>query len=276
MILGILASASALLLIAVGALYSEYAGRLALFLDAAINLSAFLFFTFFSVTGNAVFAFCLAVFVSSALIYGSALTIERLKADPFVAAIALSLVIEGALSALSANLFGTRGVLTAKNFVFVRAHVRVAAAAVCAALSTLLLLFLKTSVKGLYFRISGTNPDVLEARGINSAAYKCRAWLITAFCASVAGGFYAAEISSFVPNIAGGRGWIALVLVFLGRKKPLFIGAAALFFAAAEYASSYLPNALPNIPSALLIALPYIAALVVISALPRERTGAEG
>ena len=78
MILGILASASALLLIAVGALYSEYAGRLALFLDAAINLSAFLFFTFFSVTGNAVFAFCLAVFVSSALIYGSALTIERL------------------------------------------------------------------------------------------------------------------------------------------------------------------------------------------------------
>ena len=47
-------------------------------------------------------------------------------------------------------------------------------------------------------------------------------------------------------------------------------------FAAAEYASSYLPNTLPNIPSALLIALPYIAALVVISALPRERTGAEG
>ena len=57
---------------------------------------------------------------------------------------------------------------------------------------------------------------------------------------------------------------------------PLFIGAAALFFAAAEYASAYLPNALPNIPSALLIALPYIAALAVISALPRERTGAAG
>ncbi|MGP1459178.1 MAG: hypothetical protein ACTTKL_07695 [Treponema sp.] len=39
---------------------------------------------------------------------------------------------------------------------------------------------------------------------------------------------------------------------------------------AAEYASSYLPNALPAIPSALLISL------LVISALPRERTGTAG
>ncbi|MGP1458856.1 MAG: ABC transporter permease subunit [Treponema sp.] len=276
MILGIFSSAAALFLIAIGALYSEYAGRLALFLDAVINLSAFLFFAFAFSTGNAVFAFCLAVFVSSALIYGLALTVERLKADPFVAAIALSLIIEGAVSALSAGIFGTRGVLTAENFAFPRAQARLTAGTACVVLSALLIIFLKTSVKGLYFRISGTDPDVLEARGVNSSAYKCRAWLVTAFCASAAGGFYAAEISSFVPNIAGGRGWIALALVFLGRKKPLFIAAAAIFFAAAEYASSYLPNALPAIPSALLISLPYIAALAVISALPRERTGTTG
>ena len=92
-------------------------------------------------------------------------------------------------------------------------------------------------------------------------------------CASTAGCFYAAEISSFVPNIAGGRGWIALVLVFLGRKKPLFIAAASVFFAAAEYCASYLPNALQNIPPALLISLPYIAALVIISVMPRKTDG---
>lgn len=271
MILGLAASSCTLFLIAAGALYSEYAGRLALFLDAVINLSAFLFFTLFSVTGSTIFAFFAAVVISSMIVYASALIIEFLKADPFVAAIALSLIIEGTITAISVNIFGTRGVLTSENFMFPRADVRLTAAVVCAALSVLLIIFLKTSVKGLYFRIAGTDSAVLEARGINSASYKCAAWLVSAFCASSAGCFYAAEISSFVPNIAGGRGWIALVLVFLGRKKPLYIAAAALFFAAAEYSASYLPNALPNIPPALLISLPYLAALAVISVLPGER-----
>lgn len=271
MILGLAASSCSLFLIAAGALYSEYAGRLALFLDAVINLSAFLFFTLFSVTGNMIFAFFAAVVISSMIVYASALIIEFLKADPFVAAIALSLIIEGTITAISVNIFGTRGVLTSENFMFPRADVRLTAAVVCAALSALLIIFLKTSVKGLYFRIAGTDSAVLEARGINSASYKCAAWPVSAFCASSAGCFYAAEISSFVPNIAGGRGWIALVLVFLGRKKPLYIAAAALFFAAAECFASYLPNTLPNIPPALLISLPYLAALAVISVLPGER-----
>ena len=271
MILGLAASSCTVFLIAAGALYSEYAGRLALFLDAVINLSAFLFFTLFSVTGSTIFAFFAAVVISSMIVYASALIIEFLKADPFVAAIALSLIIEGTITAISVNIFGTRGVLTSGNFMFPRADVRLTAAVVCAALSVLLIIFLKTSVKGLYFRIAGTDSAVLEARGINSASYKCAAWLVSAFCASSAGCFYAAEISSFVPNIAGGRGWIALVLVFLGRKKPLYIAAAALFFAAAEYSASYLPNALPNIPPALLVSLPYLAALAVISILPGER-----
>ena len=271
MILGLAASSCSLFLIAAGALYSEYAGRLALFLDAVINLSAFLFFTLFSVTGNTIFAFFAAVVISSMIVYASALIIEFLKADPFVAAIALSLIIEGTITAISVNIFGTRGVLISEKFIFPRADVRLTAAVVCAALSAFLIIFLKTSVKGLYFRIAGTDSAVLEARGINSASYKCAAWLVSAFCASSAGCFYAAEISSFVPNIAGGRGWIALVLVFLGRKKPLYIAAAALFFAAAECFASYLPNTLPNIPPALLISLPYLAALAVISVLPGER-----
>ena len=271
MILGLAASSCTLFLIAAGALYSEYAGRLALFLDAVINLSAFLFFTLASATGNMIFAFFAAVVISSMIVYASALIIEFLQADPFVAAIALSLIIEGTITAISVNIFGTRGVLTSEKFIFPRADVRLTAAVVCAALSAFLIIFLNTSVKGLYFRIAGTDSAVLEARGINSASYKCAAWLVSAFCASSAGCFYAAEISSFVPNIAGGRGWIALVLVFLGRKKPLYIAAAALFFAAAEYSASYLPNALPNIPPALLISLPYLAALAVISILPGER-----
>ena len=271
MILGLAASSCTLFLIAAGALYSEYGGRLALFLDAVINLSAFLFFTLASATGNMIFAFFAAVVISSMIVYASALIIEFLKADPFVAAIALSLIIEGTITAISVNIFGTRGVLTSEKFIFPRADVRLTAAVVCAALSAFLIIFLNTSVKGLYFRIAGTDSAVLEARGINSASYKCAAWLVSAFCASSAGCFYAAEISSFVPNIAGGRGWIALVLVFLGRKKPLYIAAAALFFAAAEYSASYLPNALPNIPPALLISLPYLAALAVISILPGER-----
>lgn len=273
MIFGLASSVCTLFLIATGALYSEYAGRLALFLDAVINLSAFLFFTFVSISGNTVFAFFAALAISSAVVYVSALIIEYLKADPFVAAVALSLIIEGALSALSVKIFGTRGILTSANFVFSRTQVRITAAIISSALSAFLIIFLKTSVKGLYFRITGTDSAVLEARGIDSSSYKCAAWVITAMCASTAGCFYAAEISSFVPNIAGGRGWIALVLVFLGRKKPLFIAAASVFFAAAEYCASYLPNALQNIPPALLISLPYIAALVIISVMPRKVDG---
>ena len=77
MIFGLASSVCTLFLIATGALYSEYAGRLALFLDAVINLSAFLFFTFVSISGNTVFAFFAALAISSAVVYVSALIIFK-------------------------------------------------------------------------------------------------------------------------------------------------------------------------------------------------------
>ena len=271
MILGIAASASALFLIAVGALYSEYSGRLALFLDAVINLAAFLFFAFSARTANIPLAFALAVAMPVAAVALFARAVDHVKADPFIASLAFALIIEGTITALSVGMFGTRGVLSSERFAFIRSEAKGIAACSEAALSAALIAFLHFSVKGVYFRIAGTNADVLEARGVSSAAYKRRAWCIASFCAAVAGCAYAAELSSFVPNLAGGRGWIALVLVFLGRKNAAFIAAAAVFFAGAEYASSYLPNSFPRLPPALLIALPYLAALAVIAVIPKAK-----
>ncbi len=271
MILSIAASASALFLIAIGALYSEYSGRLALFLDAIINLAAFLFFAFSAHTGRIPLAFALAVLLATAAVALFAGAVDHFKADPFIASLAFALIIEGAITALSVRFFGTRGVLSSERFAFVRGRVKGITAFADAAVSVGLIVFLKCSVKGVYFRIAGTNAPVLDARGVSSAAYKRRAWRIAALCAAVAGCGYAAELSSFVPNLAGGRGWIALALVFLGRKNAIFIACAALFFASAEYAASYLPNVFPQLPSALLIALPYLAALIVIAVIPKEK-----
>lgn len=259
-----LAYACPLILCSLGALFSEYAGCLALFLDGLVSFSAFLFYAFTVLTGAPILGAVLACLGSVIITLGFSALVERGKANRFIAAIALNLLFGALTSCLSSLLFGTRGVLAADPFRFSATAARAEAIVVTAVFIAMSVFFLRFSRTGLYLIITGSDADVLTAKGVNPGKLRTLSWCLAALYGSIAGILLATRLSSFVPNISSGRGWMALAAVFLGKKKPLRIVAAVLIFCLADIFGANIQNYLPGIPSSLLISLPYLVSLLLI------------
>ena len=274
-LLALLSYSGPLILCSIGALFSEYAGCLALFLDGLVSFSAFLFYTFSTATGSQVAGGIQACLSSVLITLGFSAVVEKGRANRFIAAIAMNLLFGAMTSCLSWALFGTRGVLAAGTAGTAGAvgaagaavsagTARAASVLVTAVLVALALLFLRYSRAGLYIRVAGGNADVLKAKGVNPGRIRTLSWSLAALYGSSAGCLLVMRLSSFVPNISSGRGWMALAAVFLGKKKPLRIVAAVLIFCLADIFSANIQNYITGIPSSLLISLPYLVSLLLI------------
>ena len=77
-----------LLLAATGALFSEYTGCLALFMDGLITFSGFMTYAFTVLTGSLFAGIILSAIISSLVCLLFAFIIEKFRANYFVAAIA--------------------------------------------------------------------------------------------------------------------------------------------------------------------------------------------
>lgn len=265
--LNVIAYACPLLLAATGALFSEYTGSLALFLDGFITFAGFLTFSFITATGSAVAGILLSSLTVTLTGLFFAFIIEKTKANKFIAAIALNLL-AGALTTLFSSLiFKTRGVLVSPLSNFAPKNVSIFAIIITALLTVAAILYLKKSQTGIYFRITGSNAEELTVRGVSPGLYRILSWGIAAFFASFAGSILSMKISSFVPNLASGKGWLALAAVFMGRRKLWKIALFVLIFCGIDFASVYIQSFFPAIPSSVILSLPYIVtlALVVIS-----------
>lgn len=259
-----------LLLITVGALCSEYADRMACFLDGIINLGAFLCFAFSVLTKNTLIGCILSIFVCTFTVYILEKLIIHLNADIFLCSLAMNILFTALCSLLSSVFFNTRNVLSSSLFSFNPVIMRPVTAVICMIVTCSIIYFLYFTKDGLCLRVSGSDSNVLEAKGISSFRYKNLSWCITAFCGALCGCCLCLCLSSFVPSISAGRGWIALAIVFLGHKKPLLIAISTVVFSAAEVCSSYIQNIsfLKNVPSSILLALPYILCLLMILFIP--------
>ena len=273
-IISALAYACPLILCSIGALFTEYAGCLALFLDGLVSFSAFLFYTFTVLTGSPVAGALLACLGAAVMTLGFSAVVERGGngrgiggsggTNRFIAAIAMNLLFGALTSCLSWAFFGTRGVLAADFFRFQAGTARAVAILVTTGFVAIAIIFLRYSRPGLYIRITGSDADVLKAKGVNPAHIRTLSWTLASLYGSAAGCILAARLSSFVPNISSGRGWMALAAVFLGKKKPLRIVAAVLIFCLADIFSANIQNYITGIPSSLLISLPYLVSLLLI------------
>ncbi|MCQ2592335.1 MAG: ABC transporter permease [Treponema sp.] len=270
MILDILSFSCPLILASIGALFSEYAGILALFLDGFITFSGFQLFLFVSLTGNFALGMILACLITT--FYGLLFSflVEKSKANQFIAAIGINLFFSAFVSFLSFCFFKNRGVLTNPSFYFSPIFVKIFSIILSIILVASAIYFLYFTQKGIYFRITGTNADVLEVKGIHPGNYRIAAWTIATFYAFFAGALLTLRVSSFVPNLSAGKGWMALAAVFLGRKKIWKICLFVIIFCGADYLSTILPNFIQNIPSSVLLALPYLT-ILLITALDKQK-----
>lgn len=146
--------------------------------------------------------------------------------------------------------------------VLFRQHALVyAAAAVVGALHG----FLFHTSLGLRLRAAGENPVAADTVGVD--VFGLRAWAALAGGALV--GLAGAALpftltGTFTEGIAGGRGWIALMLVIFGRWTPLGAAAGALLFAYVEAFQFKLALLNKAVPPQFLQMLPYAFAILVL------------
>ena len=126
--------------------------------------------------------------------------------------------------------------------------------------------FLNRTPWGLRVRACGENPHAAASAGIDPL--RTRFWaVVTGGAIAALGGVFLAlgELDLYSDGMTAGRGFIALAAVIFGRWTPFGATGAALFFgffAALQYT---LQRA--GIPSELMAALPYLAALVALAGL---------
>ena len=94
---------------------------------------------------------------------------------------------------------------------------------------------------GLRLRAVGSNPASARLLGVPSDATTLRAFLVGGALAGLAGAVLVTGVQhKLVPAIAGGRGFLAVLVVLLAGYRVRWVGPIALFFAAISVGSSQL------------------------------------
>lgn len=129
---------------------------------------------------------------------------------------------------------------------------------------------------GLELRACGESPAAAAAAGVAVGRVRAIATLIGGACAGLAGAsLVLAQVGTFTERMTGGRGFIAIAIVALGRWDPRGVAAAALLFGAATALQYMFQAAGSRVPYQLFVALPYLLALAVLGlAVGRRRAPA--
>ncbi len=134
------------------------------------------------------------------------------------------------------------------------------------ALAPALWWFLFRTEWGLELRAVGEDPAAASAAGVPVRRVRWMATLFGGALAGLAGAHLVlAHTGTFAENMSAGRGFIAIVVVALGRWNPLWVLAAALFFGAAS-ALQFQAQALGlDLPYQWFLAFPYLLTLAVLA-----------
>jgi len=273
------------LIAALGGLYTERAGVLNIALEGLMLIGAFTAAAVAGLTGSMGLGLFSAVLVSGLGSYFYATTALRLRANIFIAALAVNLFAAGFTGIASQAIFSTKGVVRFEKFpvlprfslpllseipllgpLFTDQSVFVYAGWLMVPLFAWILY---RTPAGLRIRAAGSNETALVLRGVSPRRVRERATVISGITCGIAGASLTFNLGAYVPNITSGRGWIALVAIFLGYKRPGGILLVSFLFAAAELLAQN-AQGIGNIPASLLLAFPFFITfigMVVFSAL---------
>lgn len=269
MISQILQSSAILLIVALGGLISERGGILNIGLEGMIGIGAFFAISGASFGLSGGWAIILGMAAGGAAASLFALFALRWKANPFIVGLAINILAAGALPLLSETFFESRGALRIQGVSLgIAPVVGIAIVAACA-----IHVSLYHTVYGIRLRIAGEQPEWMRAQRLGVTRYQTIGLVISGILSGLSGALLALRLAVYIPNISSGRGWIALVIVFLGYRSPLGLAAAALFFGAIE-ALSVRAQSVLGVPPTVLLALPYlltVIAFVSYSAFRRYR-----
>ena len=269
------------LLAATGGLFTELAGMLNIALEGLMLIGAFFSVVLAAATGSLFLGIALGICASVAAAYIFGFISLNLRANIFITGLATNLFAEGITMVLAFQIFGNKGVIRFANLpklpvlwipslqrvpvlgdILVGHNVLVYVSWVAVVVAAIIIY--KTAF-GLRVRGTGSNPEAIQAIGLSPRRYRMYAILISGFTCGLAGAILSLQMGAFVPGITSGRGWIALVAIYLGAKTPHGILIACFVFGLAESFSNYAQGII-DIPADFILAFPYIITVIAMIA----------
>jgi simple sugar transport system permease protein len=259
MLISVLFIAAPLILAAVAGYLPFRAGILNIGLEGLMALGAFFGFIAAAVSGSWLMGILAGSLAGAIAATFFAWTVLRLEANIFLSGLGLNLAAAGLLGIVSQLAFGTKGVLRPGLLnpagVFPPDHGIISIIGAGLAFAALMLLMRK-SRWGHRLIAAGESPETLKNLGHSVKIMRFQSLVLSGIGCGAAGALLALDIGAYVPNMTGGRGWIALVALYIAGKRPLGLLATVLLFSAANAAATVLQG-MTGIPDSLLLASPF-------------------
>lgn len=250
-----------LLLVSTGGLFSGLSGMLDISLEGLMAIGAFACLAFTHLTGSIVLGVILAALAAMTMSALLSFATLKLKANVFIAGLAVNMLAGGICAVTSEKLFGTQGIVRfpvptdeSGGFFLLLAF----------ALAIISHVVLMRTPYGLHIRGCGKNPEALLSLGLDPDFHRFTSFLISGAMCAIGGSAVMLRLGSYVPNATAGKGWIALVIVFLGGMKPIGLIAASFLFALAESFSNF-AQGIWNVPADFILAIPYFVTLLAMT-----------
>ncbi len=116
---------------------------------------------------------------------------------------------------------------------------------------------------GFHLRAVGENQKVAMFSGIYPGLYKIWGIMLSGVFCGISGFFLSVPLSVFIQNMSGGRGWLAIVAIFLGGRNVGGVFIASLFIGLA-FVVSHFVQITSGVDPELSMAFPYIASLLFL------------
>jgi simple sugar transport system permease protein len=262
-ILGLtLVKATPLIYAALGGVLSERSGVINIGLEGILIAGAFTAVAVSGATGSPILGVLAGVLAGALLAAILAFVATRLAVDQIVAGTGLNIAALAAAAFGLVLLYHQPGASREVPALGQRGEDVLIVLALLAAVG--LHLALTRTPWGLRVRACGEDPSAAEAAGIDALRTRFVAVVLGGAIAGLGGVFLSlAELDLYSDGMTAGRGFIALAAVIFGRWTPLGATGAAIFFGFFAALQFSLQRA--GVPSQLMQALPYLAALVALT-----------
>jgi len=278
--------AAPLIIASTGELISERAGVLNMSVEGMMLTGAFLGVAGASITGNAEWGLLIGVLGVIPLALLQAFLSVTLRANQIVTGIGINILALGATTLAYREMFGARSNAVIpgldkwsppllRDVPLLGSEVLNQVWLLYLGLLILLLcaVVMRRTALGISLNAVGVSPRAVDQSGLSVTRLRYGAVIFSGMMAAAGGCLLSiGNIHTFTEGMTNGTGYLAIAAIIFGNWKIGRTALACLLFGAASALQFQLPLLGIQVPTALLIMLPYLLALIAVAGLMGRQT----
>ena len=242
-----------------GGLLSELSGILNISLEGEILFSAFFSVFFANLTHSLLIGLMAGIFSSVVLSFVFIFFSFTLSANIFLVGLGINILSSSLTLYMGTLISGEKGTIIFKHI----PHLGLLWIYISLLIFPIMQILIYKTRIGFHIRAVGNNEKAAIFSGINPIAYKIQAIIIGGILCGISGFFISIPLGVFIQNMSGGRGWLAIVAIFLGGRAPWGIFIASLFIGI-TFTLAHLFQVSINMDPEIAMIIPYIASILFL------------